>query len=694
MKQYLRSILGVALITATLAGASIAFASSDGAQAVAEDAAVQVRVQELLSAVDFTRAVLSEGLVFGVAYQNGDLSKASFEAALADAEASLSEVEARAQSTTSLLGADSEIASSIDQYLVAASTLVLTLEEERFDEARRTPLLTFLTAYEEATLDLTTERDRRESHIAAVRQGVAGVADASRFVVAFFVPAAVLLGALAFAGRRQRRLRLETEFAQDERLRVGKDQFLTAIAQELRTPLTAVVGFAETLRDRDRLLNPEEREELVGIVAEEATATAAIVEDLLVFARANIGDLAIRAEAVTVRELIDKIASSWAHVEHGRLKVTGNGAAWVDPLRLGQVMRILLSNALKHGGKAVEVRIHFDPTAVRIEVADNGAGIPEDLRPRIFEPYQHGVGYEGNPASIGLGLTVAQSLVRLMDGDLAYSYLNGESVFQVTLPAALSQAPPAHDQAKVVEPSRHLSAAQVLAAIDASGFEIAYQPIIDVQHSDGHRVVGLEASVLFPKGPPEDWLTAVAAGLPADVELELIRAAVAGFTDAPPMVFLAVKASLETLLSPELLDALDGVTPAKIVLVLSEDSVVDNYQGTLAHLDRLAAKGYRLAVDDLARGRIDLWHLVRLRPAIVKFDVSLVRDLDIDPGSRALVNALKWLGDVLKCKVVADGIERPEELEAVRHLGVHYGQGGLLARPGTLEEHLRVDVTV
>jgi EAL domain-containing protein (putative c-di-GMP-specific phosphodiesterase class I) len=109
--------------------------------------------------------------------------------------------------------------------------------------------------------------------------------------------------------------------------------------------------------------------------------------------------------------------------------------------------------------------------------------------------------------------------------------------------------------------------------------------------------------------------------------------------------------------------------------------VVDNYQRTMAHLGTLTSKGYRLAVDDLARGRIDLWHLVRLRPSIVKIDISLIREIDVDPGKRALVNALKWLGDVLRCKIVAEGMERTEELETIRRLGIHYGQGNVLASP-------------
>jgi EAL domain-containing protein (putative c-di-GMP-specific phosphodiesterase class I) len=90
-------------------------------------------------------------------------------------------------------------------------------------------------------------------------------------------------------------------------------------------------------------------------------------------------------------------------------------------------------------------------------------------------------------------------------------------------------------------------------------------------------------------------------------------------------------------------------------------------------------------MDDLARGRIDLWYLVRLRPSIIKIDLSMIRDIDVDPSKQSLVNGLKLLGEVLRAEVVAEGIEREGELEHLQHLGVQFGQGYLLGSPGPLE---------
>ena len=677
------SIVGIVLVVGLLTGAAVVFATSDGTRAIAEDAALQIRVQELISSVDNTRAILSEALLFGVAFDRGELAETTFRAVVADARATLVELDIRARTALGLLADDAaRVLPHVTAYQESAAGILAQIEDGELDEAQEIGLPDFVISYDQAVTALVAERGRIENHIAAVRNGVAGVADAARFMVAFFIPAAIVVGSLALASRRQRQHQLEAEYLQDQSLRLAKDEFLSAIAQELRTPLTGVVGFAETLRDRARDLSSEEREELVEIVAQEATNTAAVVEDLLVFARANVGDLVVRPQTITVRDLTEQVALSWGEIEHGRLKITGSGAAWADPIRLRQVMRNLLTNAFRHGGHTVEVRIAFDDEAVVIEVADNGPGIPLGLRHRVFEPYQHGVSHNSNPASIGLGLTVARTLVRLMDGDLAYSYADGESVFRLTLPAAVSE----HEREEVTVPGLRLarlpSAAEVVNVINEQRFSIVYQPIFDLQHGDEMKMVGMEALARFPSGAPGDWFAAATAGgIGIDVELETIRSAVAGFTEAPHTLFLALNTSLATLLSPRLLQALEGLVPGRVVLELSEDTVVDNYQRTVAHLGTLTGMGYRLAVDDLARGRIDLWHLVRLRPSIVKFDISLIREIDVDPGKRALVNALKWLGDVLRCKIVAEGMERTEELDTIRRLGIHYRHGNVLARP-------------
>jgi len=232
------------------------------------------------------------------------------------------------------------------------------------------------------------------------------------------------------------------------------------------------------------------------------------------------------------------------------------------------------------------------------------------------------------------------------------------------------------------------TAVEVAQVIESRAFSVVYQPIVDIQDPGGeHRTVGYEALSRFANGSPPAWFSAASsAGLRVGLELAAIRSAIAGFQTAPENVYLALNSSVETLCSPFLFDSLDGIAPNRVVLELPEDTLIESYEQTKVHIDRLVTRGYRLAMDDLARGRIDLWYLVRLRPAIIKIDLSMIRDIDVDPSKQSLVNGLRLLGDVLRAEVVAEGIEREGELEHLQQLGIQFGQGYLLGRPGPLDE--------
>lgn len=235
--------------------------------------------------------------------------------------------------------------------------------------------------------------------------------------------------------------------------------------------------------------------------------------------------------------------------------------------------------------------------------------------------------------------------------------------------------------------SRPPTGIEVGRVIETGSFAVVYQPIVDITPmSAGSQPRGYEALSRFSTGSPAQWFTTAArTGLRVELELTAIRLAIAGFPVSDNNAFLALNASIETLCSPFLFESLEGIAPERIVLELPEDTFIADYDGIKFHIDRLLARGYRLAMDDLARGRVDLWHLVRLRPSIIKIDLSMVRDIDIDPPKQALVNGLRLLGDVLRAEVVAEGIERQGELDYLQHLGVHLGQGYFLGHPGPIE---------
>ncbi|HJU51295.1 MAG TPA: EAL domain-containing protein [Acidimicrobiia bacterium] len=685
-REHQVAIIGFAFVVVCLLGASVVFANSAGTTLIAEDAEVQVRAQGMIGTIAVSRAIFSEALVLAVAGRQGQPTEENLEAVLEDADGVLLDLRSRTSTLATVLD-DVTVEQAMIQFIASAATLLENLRAGDIEAAQGENAAQLDSAFVRATELLVAERDAREKSIAAVRAGVGDVANAVRFVVAFFVPVTAITWAMAVMRRRQRRLRLEADIAQEETLRAAKDEFLAAVAHELRTPLTAVVGFAETLRDQTRRFSAKDRDELVDILADQATHTAAIVEDLLVFARTNIGDLRIRPENVQGRDLVEKAALAWAASTSPSLTVIGEAEVRADPSRLRQVIRNLIANAFDQGGNKVEVRIIQTGPIVVIEVADDGPGVPVEDRSEIFEPFKNRTRRNGLPANLGLGLSVARSLVRLMDGELSYFYRQGENVFEVSLPAAES-VPRLQLQleGESKSPIDWPTAAQVLDVIANNRFEIVYQPIVDLHHPTGDRPpIGWEALSRFTSGIPPAWFSAAAhAGLGIELQLATIRAAIDGFQRMPQGPFLALNVSMETLASPRLPDALLELPASRVVLELSEDTVVDDYTRAKVYVDRLVRRGYRIAFDDLARGRIDPWHLVRLRPAIVKIDISMVQNIDQDPNKRAQLNAIKWLSEVLRSRIVAEGIERPEELETITRLGVHYGQGYLLGYPGSL----------
>jgi signal transduction histidine kinase len=223
-----------------------------------------------------------------------------------------------------------------------------------------------------------------------------------------------------------------------ERLMRAKDEFIASVSHELRTPLTAVVGFARKLSESPNEFGPDESAALTRIIAEQSGDVAAIIDDLLVAARADIGRVRVLTERVDLRAEI-RAASQAISARREAIRLPEETAvARGDRLRVRQILRNLLANAIRYGGSEVTVEILLSDHMVTVEVADDGPGIPDEDREHLFEPYFHGMGAAGQPASIGLGLTVSRHLARLMGGDLVYRERDRGSIFELTLPGEVS----------------------------------------------------------------------------------------------------------------------------------------------------------------------------------------------------------------------------------------------------------------
>ncbi|MDQ6839967.1 MAG: bifunctional diguanylate cyclase/phosphodiesterase [Actinomycetota bacterium] len=236
---------------------------------------------------------------------------------------------------------------------------------------------------------------------------------------------------------------------------------------------------------------------------------------------------------------------------------------------------------------------------------------------------------------------------------------------------------------EAVTSRQRLALRRVEAARDQGAIIMAFQPIVELAT---RRTVGLEALTRIPgmieMSPVELYEAADQAGLTVETELFAANLAAVGFdaTDG----FVAVNFSATTLLDPGFERFLANVPLERTVIEISEHTRVEDYDAIDTILTPLRTRGLRLAVDDAGAGFASFRHILRLRPDIIKLDISLVRHVATDDVSRRLAAALAGVGQQIGAQVVAEGIEVEEAVTVLEELGVGFGQGYLLGRPEQL----------
>ncbi|MDM3872493.1 GGDEF domain-containing protein [Porticoccus sp. W117] len=215
------------------------------------------------------------------------------------------------------------------------------------------------------------------------------------------------------------------------------------------------------------------------------------------------------------------------------------------------------------------------------------------------------------------------------------------------------------------------------------------QPIIDFPN---RTILGYEALARGPKGSPlhlpiQLFAAAERCGLLRQLEQCCITTAVDRFTelDLPGKLFINIAApDLKELDAPnnpisQLL--ISSSRRLDIVLEISEKHPLNDYQRIREVADFCRQHQLQLAIDDLGSGYSGLRTWAEIRPDYVKVDMHFIHDIHSDSVKREFVNSICEISRGLNCKVIAEGIEQPQELEALRNLGIKLGQGYLLQKP-------------
>ncbi|MEY2478232.1 MAG: hypothetical protein QOG87_3547 [Actinomycetota bacterium] len=221
--------------------------------------------------------------------------------------------------------------------------------------------------------------------------------------------------------------------------------------------------------------------------------------------------------------------------------------------------------------------------------------------------------------------------------------------------------------------------------LDGALPRIVFQPIAQL---DNRGIVGYEALARFdqePFRPPNVWFAeADEVGLGIDLELAALRVALEQLGAMADDLFLTLNVSPTTAMTGALDELLAKYPRERLVLEITEHAPVDDYDSLLRVLTRLHDVGVRVAVDDAGAGFASLHHILLLRPDIIKLDITLVRDIHLDPVKRALASSLVTFAREIGSTITAEGIEVEEEMASLIDLGVPWGQGYHLARPGNL----------
>jgi signal transduction histidine kinase len=228
-----------------------------------------------------------------------------------------------------------------------------------------------------------------------------------------------------------------------------KGEFLANISHEFRTPMNAILGFAEILRDKPELLKKEKGRKYAENIITSGKRLLNMINDLLDLAKTEAGKMKLHIEKISLRQLCKGVVSSFSSLTKTKkikvkLKIDKHIPELVtDAGKLQQILYNFLSNAVKFTTKGGRIEIEasmLDEKTVRIAVSDKGCGIAEADKEAIFDKFRQLDGsITRETAGSGLGLAICKELSAMLAGQLGLESTFGEgSTFWIDMPTTLT----------------------------------------------------------------------------------------------------------------------------------------------------------------------------------------------------------------------------------------------------------------
>lgn len=227
-----------------------------------------------------------------------------------------------------------------------------------------------------------------------------------------------------------------------KRLEEMRKDFVANVSHELKTPITSIKGFAETLLGGAQE-DPEVREQFLSIIYKESGRLQLLISDLLELSKLEKEDLQLNIQKVTIRSLIDDVLSLVRHSAEEKeieinVDVDPDLKLEVDSSRFTQLLLNLVTNAIHYTPEGEHIYINMDEheNDIKLTVRDTGIGIPSEHLPRIFERfYRVDKARSRNSGGTGLGLAIVKHIVEAHNGKIEVeSEVNKGTTFSVILP--------------------------------------------------------------------------------------------------------------------------------------------------------------------------------------------------------------------------------------------------------------------
>ena len=420
----------------------VVFAVAYGSQRITRSATDLHKADETLRAATVVRAQVALSVFmatvddeFGtVSTAARSLSQDEARIALADLETGIGELRAGGAYADTLL--DNHAA----EFTRVARTTLEHLEAGRWAEAQQLTDAELNASFRALVDEAVLIRNELRSQVEASDTMLGQASTVARFLVAFFVPVAVILTYRELVRRQQHEVELQRRLDLERELAVARDEFIANASHELRTPLTGITGMAMILDEDPAVKESELASELIDVIISESGDLERMVEDLLTTARLDAGALQFTFENVEVCTEVEEVAAS---LTRSGLDVTADcapGRVRADQGRLRQVVRNLLSNAKKYGGPDVRVDGSIEGRTYLLAVSDDGDGLPGEIAVDAFQRFVHQGHQTATTDSVGLGLSIVKSLTEGMGGSVKYERAAGRTRFLVRLPLAISEA--------------------------------------------------------------------------------------------------------------------------------------------------------------------------------------------------------------------------------------------------------------